>query len=271
MNSPDPIERVLDLAEEALDRGDPRGAIDLCGEALATRPDHPGAWYLRAEAFRDLGEIAEAESSYRRATTISPEHAPSWCSLGTILFDQLRFADAQACIQRAIRLDPELPEGYWGRALLRERRGDHRGSRRDFLRANLIDSRYHLPVLLDDETVEEVVEEALRELNGAIGNYLENVPIILEEVPDEDICRQWDPPMPPAEILGYFSGATAGERTGGDAWSALPATIVLFRRNLERAAWDREGLIEELRITVFHEVGHYLGLDEDDLERRGLD
>ncbi len=128
-----------------------------------------------------------------------------------------------------------------------------------------------MPVHLDDETIESVVTEALAELHPAIQAYLANVPIVLEEVPDAELCEQWDPPMPPAGILGYFSGATMGDQTGVDSWSALPATIVLFRRNLERAATDRESLIDELRITVFHEVGHYLGLDEDDLEKRGLE
>ena len=42
-------------------------------------------------------------------------------------------------------------------------------------------------------------------------------------------------------------------------------------RNLARRSADREELIEQLRITLFHEVGHFLGLDEDDLEARGLE
>jgi predicted Zn-dependent protease with MMP-like domain len=54
-------------------------------------------------------------------------------------------------------------------------------------------------------------------------------------------------------------------------WSNLPPTITLFRNNLERMAADREQIIEELRITLFHEIGHFLGLDEEDLAERGLD
>jgi predicted Zn-dependent protease with MMP-like domain len=55
------------------------------------------------------------------------------------------------------------------------------------------------------------------------------------------------------------------------SWGALPATIQLFRCNLARVASDREELLEEVRVTLLHEIGHYLGLDEDDLEARGLD
>ena len=46
--------------------------------------------------------------------------------------------------------------------------------------------------------------------------------------------------------------------------------ILLFKKNLEKICRDAEDLIDQIQITVRHEVGHYLGLDEDDLERLGL-
>ena len=95
------------------------------------------------------------------------------------------------------------------------------------------------------------------------------VVFVVEEVPSEDLCQEFDPPALPGEILGYFTGNTLIERSTEGV--ALPATIVLFRRNLERIAQDREHVVEEVRITVLHEIGHFLGLDEDDLEERGLD
>ena len=95
--------------------------------------------------------------------------------------------------------------------------------------------------------------------------------LLLEDLPTEDDLHRYDPPMSPLEILGYFSGHSVAERSSNDAWSQLPGTIVLFRSNLERMALDRNELIEQLRITMYHEVGHFLGLDEQDLEDRGLD
>jgi predicted Zn-dependent protease with MMP-like domain len=53
--------------------------------------------------------------------------------------------------------------------------------------------------------------------------------------------------------------------------SQLPPSIVLFQRNLERFVRSRAELAEEIRVTLVHEVGHYLGLDEDELYERGLD
>ena len=46
--------------------------------------------------------------------------------------------------------------------------------------------------------------------------------------------------------------------------------VILFKKNLEKICQDREELIEQIQITVRHEIGHYLGLDENDLERLGL-
>jgi predicted Zn-dependent protease with MMP-like domain len=56
-----------------------------------------------------------------------------------------------------------------------------------------------------------------------------------------------------------------------DPWSHFPSSIVLFQRNLERAARTRDELLEQIRITLVHEVGHYLGLSEDELYERGLE
>ena len=56
-----------------------------------------------------------------------------------------------------------------------------------------------------------------------------------------------------------------------DPWSHFPSSIALFQRNLERYARDREELLDEIRVTLLHEVGHFLGLDEDQLRDLGLD
>ncbi len=56
-----------------------------------------------------------------------------------------------------------------------------------------------------------------------------------------------------------------------DPWSHLPSAILLYQRNLERFVRTREELVEEIRITLVHEVGHFLGLDEDELYERGLE
>jgi len=265
------LETALDMAEAALRRGESDTTLEICQKVLSTFGEHPGALFLAAEALRDQRELDAAEEYYRRVTQIQPDHAPSWAGLAAVLFDNLQFDEAYPCVSRAIRLDDTLPDAYWWRGLLRERRGDYPGANRDLRRAHLIDPTFPKRVPLDDATLEAVVEECVRALHPSIQEYLKQVTVLAEEVPEEDVLAGWDPPMPPSEILGYFTGNSLMDRSLEDPWSNLPSAIILYRRNIERIAEDREKMLEELRITFMHEVGHYLGLDEDDLADRGLD
>jgi predicted Zn-dependent protease with MMP-like domain len=268
----DMSENLLDQAEDALEYGDPNVALELCSEVLQRSPDHPGATFLWAEATRDLGDLQQAEAGYRRAVTLTPEHSASWSALAGVLFDTLRFAESGACVQRAIRFDACNPEAYYIRALIRERRQDKAGTLRDYIRAERLDPlRYPRPVELSNAMVEAIVVDALKALESPLRAYLGQVAILLEDVPDIATCMQYFPPAAPSELLGYFAGTSLQERSLDNPWSNLPGAIVLFRHNLERLASDRERLIDELRVTVFHEIGHALGLSEDDLKARGLE
>ncbi len=266
------VEQILDLAQEALDRGDPAASLDLCGQVLSLLPDHPGALFLAAESYRDFRDLDSAEHYYRTVLRLTPDHSTTWSALATVLFDQLRFDEARTHALRAIRLDPGNAEAYYCRAMMRERRGDHHGAQRDYLRAQRIEPpSWPMPVHLDDATIEAVVTSALHHLHPSIRAYLAQVPILLEEVPQLEVLQSYDPPAPPGEILGFFTGIPLTERSMENPWSNLPSAIVLYRCNIERFAWDQDHLIEQLRITVFHEVGHFLGLSEEDLTDRGLD
>ena len=105
-----------------------------------------------------------------------------------------------------------------------------------------------------------------------VRRYLENVAITVEDLPSEDDLRAADPPLSPS-ILGLFRGSSygAGGTAAIDPWTHLPSSIVLFQKNLERFARSRTELVEEIGVTLVHEVGHFLGLDEDELYERGLD
>jgi len=266
------LEGLLDEAEAALDGGDPSHALLICERVLSAAPDHAGAHFIVADAMRQLGDLEEAVARYRRVTHLAVDHALSWSGLAFCLFDLLDFEAARTASLRAIRIDPGNPEGYYVRALLRERRGDYPGAFRDFVRAERLDPvGWPRPMELSDATVEAVVSEALQVLHPSVRAYLSQVPLMLEEVPSVALCREFDPPAPPGEILGTFAGASLRERSVEDPWSQLPGAIVLFRRNLQRVARDHDRLLSELRITVFHEVGHFLGLDEDDMVIRGID
>ncbi len=68
---------------------------------------------------------------------------------------------------------------------------------------------------------------------------------------------------------GLFDGLPYPDKGSGVARG--PNSIVLFQRNLEAFCRDTKEIEREIRTTVIHEAGHYFGMDEDELARRGLD
>jgi predicted Zn-dependent protease with MMP-like domain len=269
---PETVKGLLEAAEQALQDGRTEEAEGMIRKALGMDERHSEAQFLLGEVLREQGRMEECELAYRGAVLSNPSMAEGWSALSSVLFDLLRWEEARRAANRGLREDPWNAESAYVRAALRERRGDIAGARRDYLRAWRAEPHFFpLPCLLDDETLDEVVADALSQLHPTLQEYLSNVAILMEDVPSEDVLRSYDPPAAPTRTLGYFSGASPMERSIEDPWSNLPGAIVLFRRNLERMARSRDELIEELQITLYHEVGHFLGLDEEDLEFRGLD
>jgi len=92
--------------------------------------------------------------------------------------------------------------------------------------------------------------------------------------PGPDDLLAGDPPFAPT-ILGLYRGAPLGARAGGAGAGAgdidEPRSIVLYRKNLSRATTSRAELEKQVRITLWHEIGHLRGADEDDLRARGLE
>lgn len=112
----------------------------------------------------------------------------------------------------------------------------------------------------------QVVAAAQRRLPPEIRPLAEAVPVSYESVPSESIQEEgWEP-----DILGLFVGHPhLGELADGQP---LPPQILLFLDNiLDLAEGDESIYRDEVRITYLHELGHYLGWDEEELTRRGLD
>ena len=120
------------------------------------------------------------------------------------------------------------------------------------------------PLVVTDDDVEKIALEALDELPAKVREKLEKVPIMIDDVPSEELVKDGVDPR----VLGLFQGTPMPE----DSSQAAQVThILLFKGNLQRACVDAEHLAEEIRITVLHETAHYFGLDEEDLEALGLD
>lgn len=264
------LEAIRNEVERALEAGNATRAVKLARESVDRQPDGEG-WYLLGLALEAAGDWEAGQRALVEAVSADPDHADAHAALAEAYAGMTDYEGAAEHVSDALRADPGHPDALYLRGCLRERRGDADGAARDFVAASLVDpQRYPRPQPLDDDTIESVTEAVLRSLHPSLRAYLANVPILVEEQPSDELLSEM-PEAHPFELLGCFSGRALAETGHGDAWSALPPTITLYRQNLQRFAHDREELVAELRITLLHEIGHYLGLDEDDLAARGLD
>lgn len=87
------------------------------------------------------------------------------------------------------------------------------------------------------------------------------LPVTFERVPDPEVFDD------SADTLGCFVGGEFAV----EGHVPLPAQIILYLENIwDMVEGDEEEFRDEVRITFMHELGHYLGLDEEDLDERGL-
>lgn len=94
---------------------------------------------------------------------------------------------------------------------------------------------------------------------------LTNISVAVEDYPSAEDARTTG--VPRDELLGLFTGVPYPQKGGFfDIPPPLPDTIVLFKRNIEAICDTEDELVEEIRQTIVHEVGHYFGFSEEDLE-----
>ena len=110
------------------------------------------------------------------------------------------------------------------------------------------------------------VKETVAALPGPLRERAQALPVTFERLPNAAHRRDGIEP----DTLGLFVGPEFAYE--GSTASPLPPQIILFLENLwEQAEADEAIFREEVHTTYLHELGHYLGLDEDDLFERGLE
>src|ERR687890_1173733 len=109
-----------------------------------------------------------------------------------------------------------------------------------------------------------LVEEALREIPRRFRTAMKNVAVIVEDEPPPHILEEMEI-EPPDSLYGLYQGTPLPERTWAFG-NALPDRITLFQRPIEEDCDDEDDIRAVIGETLIHEVGHYFGMSEEEIE-----
>jgi predicted Zn-dependent protease with MMP-like domain len=115
-----------------------------------------------------------------------------------------------------------------------------------------------MPVEMDRAAFEDLVNQALDDIPEELAQLISNVVVLVED----------DPPPDDPTLLGLYDGVALTDRFG-DYGMELPDRIFVFRNPLLEMCETGEELVDEVRITVVHEIAHHFGIDDDRLHDLG--
>ena len=262
------VERIYD----ALDSDAPGRAYSIARLALGeSTEDDPVIRFLAGVALLELDRAEDATVELRVAAAIDTEDAEVSGTLARALFRCSQFEESQRLAETILKSDANLPDAHFVLALNLERQARLDEAEQHFRDAARLDpERFPLPTRLSREAFGTHLSRAMDRLPVKYRRHLEQVAVTVDDLPSDGIIAdQEDTPLDPEQLLGLFVGVSL-DRQSSLSPGDLPPRILLFQRNLERMALDHEELEEEIAITLYHELGHYLGLSEDELEQIDL-
>jgi len=185
------------------------------------------------EAFA-VGDAVTGERAARAALAVDAQDGEAWYLLAVCLERASRLGDADRAFSRAAaaRRDPQP-----------------------------------LPYRVTWARFQALVDAARERLPAAFTAAFAEVTVVLADYADPDHLADRDAP----ELLGLFTGQERGDRSATGEDLAVSPCIHLFRRAHEHHCSSLAELAEEVRRTLFHEFGHYLGYDEEGLAAIGLE
>jgi predicted Zn-dependent protease with MMP-like domain len=249
----------LEQADDAMDEDDPRAALRIADgvlkDAEKESPEAVSAMVVRAEALRAMARYKEASKAAAQASELDPEDGPTWFERAAAAYRMARFEDAAAWLEEAVALEPDdaLAWNALGRARIWLDQKD--AAKEAFRRAAEIDPEHFVvPLRIASFEFDRIARDVWKTIPTQFKDRMENTIVAVEELPDEEDVEDGTDP----DLLGLYSGSTI---LGDD----FPERILLYQRNHENVCATLGELVEEIRRTILHEVGHHFGMDHDEL------
>ncbi|MDF1800885.1 MAG: metallopeptidase family protein [Planctomycetota bacterium] len=263
------IEVTLDEAWTALEDDNLDAALAAIAKLVSAAEVEPylgEVILLEVQVRLRAGDRAGAAAALERQPAPAPDDDNLLLARAELALAEWRIGEARELYTRLVAsVPPEESAPHHERlALCCDLTGDFALADEHLLR-----SRGVPPDHFTEAAFEAEVVAAAEDLPPAFRGLFERYAVVLDPVPDATLAIGGgrDPLETPPDLFGLFLGATeldslySGEH---------PPHIRLFQRNLERATDSIEHLREEIRITLYHELGHALGLDEDGVDAIGL-
>jgi predicted Zn-dependent protease with MMP-like domain len=124
-----------------------------------------------------------------------------------------------------------------------------------------------MPYPVSKKEFEKLVEQAIAGLPEPFAGFLEEVPIEVHTRPSIKLLRELgleDDDL----LMGLYRGVDRTHRSVEDS-GRMPDVIYIFQEDHELVCDNKAQLVDEVRKTVLHEIGHHFGMTEDDLDRLG--
>jgi Flp pilus assembly protein TadD/predicted Zn-dependent protease with MMP-like domain len=253
LGSRDDLELALQYVHRALPRA-------LRGKE---KPLLKELYLLQAMALDDLGRPGDALAAANRSLEFDAKDRETRREKGVALFELCHFDQAKAELSKLAAEESDAwAEHYLG--LIAERAQDDVAAAVHFARAQKLDpDAFKAAAPAPAPVFQKIVQEELEKLPPDIKQGLARANFAVEDLPQVGDLVATDPPLSPG-ILGLFRPPPES------APSEARPTILLYRRNLSRAAHSVDELHREVRDTLMHEVGHLNGEDDEQLRDRGL-
>ncbi|WP_245827902.1 metallopeptidase family protein [Sinomonas mesophila] len=117
---------------------------------------------------------------------------------------------------------------------------------------------------MDEDEFEEAVDAALAQIPDRIARHMDNVAVFIEDRyvpgPHED---------PDTVLFGLYEGTPLTERDSWYGAGSLPDRIMVYREPILEMCSSREEVVEEILVTVVHEIAHHFGIDDERLHELG--
>jgi predicted Zn-dependent protease with MMP-like domain len=271
---PDDPSDELEEIWENIGEGLLEEAFELADELKQRYPQDGDVALARGAVCYEVGLIRETLEEANRAIQLECEEdrLAVWYRAAAYhyLWD---FGAARVDLEELTRLDPDFAEAWYLHAQVCEMQNDQVGARRGYERAaQLSPERFFRPIRIDDAAIESAVADAREELDAEFRLALDELAVIIEELPTRDIAsgNGEETELLPPDLLGLYVGRSKLESSVFDPIDE-PGLIFLFQRNLERVCPTREALVDEIRTTLWHELAHHLGFEEEDMGDLDLD